>query len=173
MTGIIYIGCAQRRTTSTRRDESNVQTERYQSKRHEIVMDTVGSDESFARARPPPGPAAHACAGAAGGQRVTGRAVSATNRTRTHPRPGPHAQRPQFTHLPHTGGGARSAGVEPQLPDTNRDGERRSGSQLTRRRRTRRCQRSWSYSWSSSSSSFFSRPRGLRAVWPRRSQLRA
>ena len=125
------------------------------------------------RARAPPGPAAHACAGAAGGQRVTGRAVSATNRTRTHPRPGPHAQRPQFTHLPHTGGGARSAGVEPQLPDTNRDGERRSGSQLTRRRRTRRCQRSWSYSWSSSSSSFFSRPRGLRAVWPRRSQLRA
>ena len=146
----------------------------YQSKRHEIVMDTVGSDESFARARAAgPGGARVRRGRRRPACRTQGERFPLRNRTRTHPRPGPHAQRPQFTHLPHTGGGARSAGVEPQLPDTNRDGERRSGSQLTRRRRTRRCQRSWSYSWSSSSSSFFSRPRGLRAVWPRRSQLRA
>ena len=80
--------------------------------RHEIVMDTVGSDESFARAPAAgPGRATHACAG---GQRVTGRAVSATNRN-------VHIRGPGRTRNAHNSHIFLTQEEEPGAPEWNRN----------------------------------------------------
>lgn len=80
--------------------------------RHEIVMDTVGSDESFARAPAAgPGRATHACAG---GQRVTGRAVSATNRN-------VHIRGPGRTRNAHNSNIFLTQEEEPGAPEWNRN----------------------------------------------------